>query len=271
MKLLLSLIALCALASAHADTYRFAKLGGTNGALIAMDVTPTSTPFLFGGAFGGGMTAFGLGDGLSVVDGMLVASGSSAWSDITGKPTTLSGYGITDAITATLAASTYQPIITTGSLALSKLATDPLARANHTGTQLLSTLAALNAVGSSQITDGTIVNADISSSAAIALSKLATDPLARANHTGTQSFSTITSTPTTLSGYGISDAITAALAASTYVTKASPAISESITITTSTIPASNPAAGAFILYVDPADNTLRARGHDGTTTILANP
>ena len=41
------------------------------------------------------------------------------------------------------------------------------------------------------IADGTIVNADINASAAIALSKLATDPLARANHTGTQLASTI--------------------------------------------------------------------------------
>lgn len=38
---------------------------------------------------------------------------------------------------------------------------------------------------------GLFSNADISSSAAIALSKLATDPLARANHTGTQTASTI--------------------------------------------------------------------------------
>lgn len=38
---------------------------------------------------------------------------------------------------------------------------------------------------------GDIVDADISSSAAIALSKLATNPLARANHTGTQTASTI--------------------------------------------------------------------------------
>ena len=38
---------------------------------------------------------------------------------------------------------------------------------------------------------GLFTNADISSSAAIALSKLATDPLARANHTGTQIASTI--------------------------------------------------------------------------------
>lgn len=71
-----------------------------------------------------------------------------------------------------------EPTITTGSLALSKLATNPLARANHTGTQLLSTisdagsLASLSAVDSTQITDGSIVNADISSSAAIADAKI---------------------------------------------------------------------------------------------------
>jgi len=48
-----------------------------------------------------------------------------------------------------------------------------------------------NSVTSAKIVDGTVVNADISASAAIALSKLATDPLARANHTGTQTASTI--------------------------------------------------------------------------------
>lgn len=44
---------------------------------------------------------------------------------------------------------------------------------------------------SAQIAAGVIVDADINASAAIALSKLATDPLARANHTGTQTASTI--------------------------------------------------------------------------------
>ena len=63
------------------------------------------------------------------------------------------------------------------------------------------------AIDSAEITDGSIVNADINASAAIALSKLATDPLARANHTGTQAWSTITSTPTTLAGYGITDSV----------------------------------------------------------------
>ena len=46
-------------------------------------------------------------------------------------------------------------------------------------------------VTSTMIADGTIVNADINAAAAIDLSKLATDPLARANHTGTQLASTI--------------------------------------------------------------------------------
>ena len=42
----------------------------------------------------------------------------------------------------------------------------------------------------------TITNADVDAAAAIALSKLAVDPLARANHTGTQALSTITGTGT---------------------------------------------------------------------------
>lgn len=50
---------------------------------------------------------------------------------------------------------------------------------------------AADAVTSAKILEGTITNADINAAAAIALSKLATDPLARANHTGTQTASTI--------------------------------------------------------------------------------
>lgn len=55
----------------------------------------------------------------------------------------------------------------------------------------LGGLAVLSTVTSSEITDGTIVDADISGSAAIALSKLASNPVARANHTGTQLAATI--------------------------------------------------------------------------------
>lgn len=48
-----------------------------------------------------------------------------------------------------------------------------------------------NSVTSAKIANGAIVDEDISATAAIALSKLAVDPLDRANHTGTQDASTI--------------------------------------------------------------------------------
>ena len=53
------------------------------------------------------------------------------------------------------------------------------------------TVADTGTVTSTMILDGTILNADINASAAISLSKLATDPLARANHTGTQLAATV--------------------------------------------------------------------------------
>lgn len=87
-----------------------------------------------------------------------------------------------------------------------------LASATTARTNLgLGSIATLSTIASANITDGTIVNADLSTSAAIAysklaltgavlnadlagsiaLSKLATDPVARANHTGTQLAATV--------------------------------------------------------------------------------
>jgi hypothetical protein len=63
----------------------------------------------------------------------------------------------------------------------------PTANASFTGTFS----APSGTITSDMITNGTIVDADINASAAIALSKLATDPLARANHSGSQTASTI--------------------------------------------------------------------------------
>jgi hypothetical protein len=54
-----------------------------------------------------------------------------------------------------------------------------------------SKLALTGAIVSTDIANDTIVNADINTAAAISLSKLATDPLARANHTGTQLATTV--------------------------------------------------------------------------------
>lgn len=49
----------------------------------------------------------------------------------------------------------------------------------------------IGGVTSSMILDGSIVDADINAAAAIAIAKLATNPLARANHTGTQLAATV--------------------------------------------------------------------------------
>lgn len=65
---------------------------------------------------------------------------------------------------------------------------DIIDAANITG---LGDLALLDQVGAAEIADGAISDVHISDTAAIALSKLAIDPLDRQNHTGTQLASTI--------------------------------------------------------------------------------
>jgi len=56
-------------------------------------------------------------------------------------------------------------------------------------------------------TDGSVTNAKVNASAAIALSKLATDPLARANHTGSQAQSTVTGLVTDLAAKVTGDGV----------------------------------------------------------------
>lgn len=81
---------------------------------------------------------------------------------------------------------------------------------NHTG-DVTSTGDGVTAIAA-----GVIVNADINAAAAIALSKLATDPLARANHTGTQAASTITNFATEVAGTAAVTANTAKVTNATH-------------------------------------------------------
>lgn len=135
-------------------------------------------------------TAIGVSKGgtgqTTYTDGQILI-GNSTGSTLT-KATLTAGSGITvtnggGSITLSIANSAITDAMLAGSISNSKLSTNPLARANHTGTQTLSTisdagsLAALSSVTSAYITDGTIINADISSSAAIAVSKLAPLPV----------------------------------------------------------------------------------------------
>lgn len=98
-----------------------------------------------------------------------------------------------------------------GLIANSKLATDPLDRTNHTGTQTVSTIsdyatATATFTNKTIDVDGTgnsitnIANANIKAGASIDLAKLATDPLARANHTGTQAISSVSGLQSALDG-----------------------------------------------------------------------
>lgn len=57
---------------------------------------------------------------------------SVAWAAVTGRPTTLAGYGITDSITAVTAAATYLPIASPSSTGTAS-ATDELANSYNTG------------------------------------------------------------------------------------------------------------------------------------------
>lgn len=80
-------------------------------------------------------------------------------------------------------------------ISLTKLATNPLDRANHIGTQTAASISDFTTqVGldvDNYLTANPITNTEISNTAAIALSKLATNPLLRSNHTGTQTASSI--------------------------------------------------------------------------------
>lgn len=77
-----------------------------------------------------------------------------------------------------------EDIKTTAGIELSKLAVDPLARANHTGTQTASTI-------SDKATELLARSKHSGTQLAATISDLATEILARGKHTGTQTASTI--------------------------------------------------------------------------------
>ena len=120
---------------------------------------------------------------------------------VSGVSNTEIGYldGVTSAIQtqidakAPLASPTFTGTVTlpANTISQSMMSDDSVGTNEIGGLAVTTEKIADSAVTSAKIADLTIVNGDISASAAIALSKLATDPLARANHTGSQTASTI--------------------------------------------------------------------------------
>lgn len=111
MKLILALFALpiVALGQGATNDYIFSQKPAS-GPLVSRAVTPTVGRLLGWPTSINTPAAITLGTGLSLSGSTLNATASSAWADLTGTPTTLTGYGITDALAATTAASTYQPL-----------------------------------------------------------------------------------------------------------------------------------------------------------------
>ncbi|MGV8987662.1 MAG: hypothetical protein ACOH2H_15430 [Cypionkella sp.] len=99
-----------------------------------------------------------------------------AWANFTGLPNTLAGYGIADGITAAAVAAAYQPLAAV------------LSNTTASFTTALQTKL-------SGIATGATANS------------LDAYLLARANHTGTQAWSTITGVPTTAAGLGLTDVV----------------------------------------------------------------
>lgn len=114
-----------------------------------------------------------------------------AWSKVSGTPTTLAGYGISDGITSAAVAAGYQPL-DSDLTAIAALTTTSFGRSLLTQADAAATRTTIGA-GTSNF-DG-------------AYSSLSSIPSTFTPAAHTQAWSTITSTPTTLSGYGIVDAV----------------------------------------------------------------
>jgi hypothetical protein len=91
------------------------------------------------------------------------------------------------------AAIDYSKLNLAGSITSADIVNGTIVDADVSGTAAIAygKLSLGGTITSADLVDGTIVNSDINASAGIALSKLAVDPLARANHTGTQTASTV--------------------------------------------------------------------------------
>jgi len=132
-------------------------------------------------------------------------TGTQAWSTLTGTPTTLAGYGITDYAEAA------QDAVGTALVDSSSIDFTYTDISNQISAVVLpagvdhSALGSLNSTSYWHLTQAN--HTDLTDAGDSALHYHATDR-ARANHTGTQAWSTLTGTPTTLAGYGITDAIT---------------------------------------------------------------
>lgn len=174
--------------SQTADQWIMPRVNGdASGILYSNAVTAGTPPVVFGIASGGALSAFGLGDGLSIVDGALTSSGGTGLPSQTGN----SGkYLTTDGTTASWA------ILAGGGDALT---TNPLSQfAATTSSQFAGVISDETGSGAVVLaTSPTLVTPNLGTPSALTLT----------NATGLPWATGLTGTPTTLAGYGITDAL----------------------------------------------------------------
>ena len=170
----------------QADTGTVTSTMIANGTIVDTDIN-SSAAIAKTKISGTAITAADTG----TVTSTMIADGTIVNGDINSSAaidkTKISGTALTAADTGTVNATILADLsVTTGKLVDTSVTTAKIADLNVTTGKIAD-----SAITSAKIADATIVDADISTTAAIALSKLATDPLARANHTGTQTAATI--------------------------------------------------------------------------------
>lgn len=109
MKLFLSILLACMAFILPALAQSSLRLDVYNGSTFGEVSVPLTANALLGFGGSGSPALITLGSGLTLTGTTLSAAGGS-WSSITGKPSTLSGFGITDGITAAAAAAAYAPL-----------------------------------------------------------------------------------------------------------------------------------------------------------------